>query len=100
MRKENGKALDNPVHYLSNPLNAFSLIRRMHQDWTHWQHYMQQPVGEQQVSHVQLRREQLPSSTDMEEAGDALHRILVTYDLNVSDMAQGLLNGKKYKYVA
>ncbi|TDG43158.1 hypothetical protein AWZ03_010423 [Drosophila navojoa] len=96
MRMENDKALDDPIQYLSHPLNAYSLIRRMHQDWTHWQHYMKQPVGEQQVSYVQQRREQLPSSTDLEEAGDALHRILVTYDLNVSDMARGLLNGKKY----
>lgn len=100
MRKENDKALDDPTEYLSQPLYAFSLIRRMHQDWTHWEHYMKQPVGEQQVSYVQQRREELPTTTDLEEAGEALHRILVTYDLKVSDMAQGLLNGKKYKYVA
>lgn len=92
--------MDDTVQYLSNPLNAFSLIRRMHQDWIHWQQYMEQPVGKQQVNYLQQMREQLPTSTDLEEAGAALHRIHITYDITISDMAQGLLNGKKYKYVA
>ncbi|KAL7728699.1 hypothetical protein ACLKA6_004075 [Drosophila palustris] len=96
MTEENKKANSQTEHYLANPLNAFSLIRRMHQDWTHWQHYMEQPVGEAQVEYLKGKGELLPSSTDLEEAADSIHRIVGTYDLKVSDMVKGLLNGKQY----
>ncbi|XP_064549509.1 prolyl 4-hydroxylase subunit alpha-2 [Drosophila montana] len=96
MRAESNKAMSHTEHYVSNPLNAFSLIRRMHEDWTHLQLYMEQPVGKRQMDYVNLKRHQLPSSTDLEEAAAAIHRIQATYDLQVSDMAAGLLNGKQY----
>lgn len=99
MTDENKKANSQTELYLANPLNAFSLIRRMHHDWTHWQHYMQQPLGEAQVEFLNRKRELLPSSTDLEEAAESIHRIVGTYDLKVSDMAKGLINGKQYKWV-
>ncbi|EDV90577.1 GH14105 [Drosophila grimshawi] len=96
MRAASRKAQQDSVAHLSNPLNSFSLIRRMHEDWIHWQKYMKQPVGQQQVKYLNEQREQLPSSTDLQEAAEALYRIHVTYDLKISDMAKGLLNGRQY----
>lgn len=84
-------------HFVSNPLNAFALIRRMHEDWTRWQHYMEQPVGVQQIDYLKQQRYQLPTGTDLEEASTAIYRIQSTYGLRVSDIAKGLLNGREYK---
>ncbi|KAH8381623.1 hypothetical protein KR093_009551 [Drosophila rubida] len=96
MSNENKLALNQTEHYLANPLNAFSLIRRMHQDWTHWQHYMQQEVGAKQVEFLKEKRLLLPTSTDLDEAAASIYRIHATYDIKVSDMATGLLNDKQY----
>lgn len=46
MRTENEKSQTNPEEYLSNPLNSFALIRRMHEDWVNWELYLRSPVGE------------------------------------------------------
>ncbi|KAH8417495.1 hypothetical protein KR222_001153 [Zaprionus bogoriensis] len=96
MRVESDKGMLETEHYLSNPLNAFGLIRRMHEDWTHWQQYMEQPVGAQQLDYIKQQRENLPSGTDLEEAATAIGRIQTTYGLNVSDMVKGRLNGRQY----
>ncbi|XP_034116500.1 prolyl 4-hydroxylase subunit alpha-2-like isoform X2 [Drosophila albomicans] len=96
MRKENQLALNQTEHYLANPLNAFSLIRRMQQDWTHWQYYMQQEVGLKQLNFVKEMQQLLPTSTDLEEAAASIYRIHSTYDMKVSDIVKGLLNGKQY----
>ncbi|KAH8382956.1 hypothetical protein KR009_005997 [Drosophila setifemur] len=96
LRLESEKARSNTEEYLSNPLNAFSLIRRMNRDWLVWQMYMEDPVGLTQVDKVQELREQMPTGTDVEEAVTALDRIQSTYDLQVGHIASGLLNGKQY----
>lgn len=99
MTNENNKANSQTEHYLANPLNAFSLIRRMHEDWTQWQHYMEKSVGVTQVEYLKQQRELLPTSTDLEEAADSISRIVGTYDIKVSDMVKGLLDGKQHKWV-
>ncbi|XP_030370545.1 prolyl 4-hydroxylase subunit alpha-2-like [Scaptodrosophila lebanonensis] len=96
MRAVNNQARLNTEEYLSNPINSFALIRRMQRDWTFWQLYMEQPIGEDQVDFVEQKRNQLPSTTDLEEAATAVHRIVATYDLQPLEMADGILNGKRY----
>ncbi|XP_017020916.1 prolyl 4-hydroxylase subunit alpha-1 [Drosophila kikkawai] len=96
MLQENFKARSSTEEYLSNPLNSFSLIRRMNSDWTVWQLYMEDPVGLKQVDKIQELREHMPTSTDVEEAVTALDRIQSTYGLKIADIANGNLNGKQY----
>ncbi|XP_017131037.1 prolyl 4-hydroxylase subunit alpha-2 [Drosophila elegans] len=96
MRLENDRARSSTEEYLSNPLNSFSLIRRMNRDWMMWQLYMDDPVGLSQVEKVQELREHMPTNTDVEEAVTALDRIQSTYGLKVAHIAQGLLNEKQY----
>ncbi|XP_070137453.1 prolyl 4-hydroxylase subunit alpha-2 isoform X2 [Drosophila bipectinata] len=96
LRLENQKARSTTVDYLSNPLNSFSLIRRMNRDWLIWQLYMEDQVGLTQADKIQSLREEMPTSTDVEEAVSALDRIQVTYGLKVEDIAKGLLNGNQY----
>ncbi|ALC47609.1 PH4alphaPV, partial [Drosophila busckii] len=96
MRAENDKAKQQTESYLSNPLNAFALIRRMHQDWLYWRLYMEQPVGHEQAAYVPQMQQHLPTSTDLEEAAASIHRIQLTYDMKAADMSSGLLNGRQY----
>ncbi|XP_002020441.2 prolyl 4-hydroxylase subunit alpha-2 [Drosophila persimilis] len=96
MRQESKKAQDSMEEYLSNPLNSFSLIRRMHRDWTLWQMFLEDPVGPAQLDRIQELREQMPSSTDLEEAVTALDRIQSTYGLEVADISRGILDGRQY----
>ncbi|ALC47610.1 CG31021, partial [Drosophila busckii] len=86
MRAENDKAKQQTESYLSNPLNAFALIRRMHQDWLYWRLYMEQPVGHEQAAYVPQMQQHLPTSTDLEEAAASIHRIQLTYDMKAADM--------------
>ncbi|XP_017076188.2 LOW QUALITY PROTEIN: prolyl 4-hydroxylase subunit alpha-2 [Drosophila eugracilis] len=96
LRLENDRARGSTEEYLSNPLNSFSLIRRMNRDWLIWQLFMDDPVGLTQVEKVQELREHMPTHTDVEEAVTALDRIQNTYGLQVAHIAHGLLNGKQY----
>ncbi|XP_016970275.2 prolyl 4-hydroxylase subunit alpha-2 [Drosophila rhopaloa] len=96
MRLENDRARGSTEEYLSNPLNSFSLIRRMNRDWTIWQLYIDDPVGLTQMEKIQELREHMPTSTDVEEAVTALDRIQSTYGLQVAEIAHGLLDGRQY----
>ncbi|XP_022215447.2 prolyl 4-hydroxylase subunit alpha-2 [Drosophila obscura] len=96
MRRESKGAQDSMEEYLSNPLNSFRLIRRMHRDWTLWQMFMDDPVGLPQVDRVQELRDQMPTSTDLEEAVTAVDRIQSTYGLEVADISHGILDGRQY----
>ncbi|KAH8384254.1 prolyl 4-hydroxylase subunit alpha-2 [Drosophila serrata] len=96
MLQENFKARNSTEEYLSNPLNSFSLIRRMNRDWQVWQLYLEDPVGLNQVDKIQELREHMPTSTDVEEAVTALDRIQSTYGLKIGDIVNGNLNGKQY----
>ncbi|XP_037728386.1 prolyl 4-hydroxylase subunit alpha-1 [Drosophila subpulchrella] len=96
LRLENDKARNSTEEYLSNPLNSFSLIRRMNRDWMIWQLYMGDPIGLSHVERIQELREHMPTNTDVEEAVTALDRIQNTYGLKVSHIAHGLLNEKQY----
>ncbi|KAH8280052.1 hypothetical protein KR018_002265 [Drosophila ironensis] len=96
LHSENKKARGSVEEYLANPLNAFSLIRRMNRDWLTWQIYMEDPVGLKQVEVIETLRPQMPTRTDLEEAVTAVDRIQSTYGLKVADIAIGYLNGKDY----
>ncbi|XP_023036059.1 prolyl 4-hydroxylase subunit alpha-2-like isoform X3 [Drosophila willistoni] len=96
MSLENAKAALSIEEYLSNPLIAFSLIRRMNRDWINWELYMDEPIGTKEIDFLQDHREFLPTSTDLEEASAGFELIQTTYGLNSTDMAKGLLNGKQY----
>ncbi|XP_033164292.1 prolyl 4-hydroxylase subunit alpha-1 isoform X1 [Drosophila mauritiana] len=96
MRAENEKGRRNAVSYLSNPLNSFSLIRRLHQDWIQWQKYMEQPVGISQLKAFYSWKDELPTERDLWDACEGIGRIPSTYDLKVGDFINGNIKGKHY----
>ncbi|XP_017000434.2 prolyl 4-hydroxylase subunit alpha-1-like [Drosophila takahashii] len=96
MRSENEKGKLNAISYLSNPLNSFSLIRRLQQDWLKWQSYMVQPVGTVQMRNFDGWWKDLPKKADLGDACAAIVRIQIIYDLKVEDIIRGKLDGRQY----
>ncbi|XP_017000435.2 prolyl 4-hydroxylase subunit alpha-1-like isoform X1 [Drosophila takahashii] len=96
MRSENKKGRQDPISYLSNPLNSFSLIRRLNQDWIKWRKYMEQPAGFSQLINFDSWRDELPTQTDLWEACTGVIRIQSTYNLDIAAFVKGKINGKQY----
>ncbi|XP_016975117.2 prolyl 4-hydroxylase subunit alpha-1 [Drosophila rhopaloa] len=84
--------------FVSNPLNAFGLIRRLHQDWPKWQNYTKKPLGLLQLNAMEEILSKVPESFDMNETLKAMHRIETTYDLQAKDIASGLLQSTQFNY--
>ncbi|XP_026850457.1 prolyl 4-hydroxylase subunit alpha-2 isoform X1 [Drosophila persimilis] len=96
MRLENEKAQRNVVLYLSHPLNAFALIRRLHVDWVQWRKYMEQPVGGAQMRSFDAWRDHLPTQLDLQDACNGIARIQDIYGLQEKHIMRGQLAGIKY----
>ncbi|XP_016955325.1 prolyl 4-hydroxylase subunit alpha-1 [Drosophila biarmipes] len=87
----------NPKEFVAHPLNAFSLIRRLHEDWTHIELYMSEKVG---MSHLTAIKNGLdeaqPTDEDLKDAIDGIISLHRFYNLQPADIAKGLLMGKQY----
>ncbi|XP_004521307.1 prolyl 4-hydroxylase subunit alpha-1-like [Ceratitis capitata] len=96
LREENNKARQNPGYYVSIPTNVLSLVRRLQKDWVYLDIYMKQSVGEKQIKALHEHWSHLPQPGDVDEAVKAISRLQDTYELQAADLADGLINGKKY----
>ncbi|XP_017058841.1 prolyl 4-hydroxylase subunit alpha-2 [Drosophila ficusphila] len=85
------------VEYVSNPLNAFSLLRRTHEDLPKWHSYFKKSLGSEDAAVLDDLVEQVPSKLDLMSAALGIQRIEKTYDLRIDDLAQGLLQDKQYE---
>ncbi|KAH8232589.1 hypothetical protein KR032_009965 [Drosophila birchii] len=72
--------------YLSNPLNAFRLIRHMHQDWVSWQVYMEKPVAPEAVENLERLLPQLPQEKVYKQAAKDVHDLTQFYAYKPSDL--------------
>ncbi|XP_075148852.1 prolyl 4-hydroxylase subunit alpha-2-like [Haematobia irritans] len=97
LREENQKGVQNPEKYLYNPLNGYSLIRRMHYDWYNIEKYLGKPTGEAYIEILQSYRPEMPTAKDIAEASQAIVRLQMTYDMQAEDMSKGILFGKQYE---
>lgn len=97
MQARSNKALHDVENYISNPINAFSLIRRMHEDWQDWKVFMESSVVKSQVNFFNKARAELPTPADLNEACSSMFRLQKVYNLTVGDMTRGILNGKQYE---
>ncbi|XP_022212320.2 prolyl 4-hydroxylase subunit alpha-2 [Drosophila obscura] len=84
--EEIDEANEDPELYLSNPLNAFRLIRHMHQDWVSWQVYMEQQVGPDQVAKLERILPQLPQRQDFQRAAQTMQSLVEFYAYEPSSL--------------
>jgi prolyl 4-hydroxylase len=95
-KQEHAKALHNIVEYLSNPVNAFLLIKRLTRDWNDIEELLIGDVEIYQTVEDMKRENKFPDEKDLQGAAVALTRLQDVYSLETSDVSRGVLNGVHY----
>lgn len=98
-QREHNEAATDVTTYLSNPVNAYLLTKRLTVDWREIESVMTYDVGNTFVHNITRYREVLkfPNDEDLNGAAVALMRLQDTYNLDTHKIAQGELNGVKYR---
>ncbi|XP_063988098.1 prolyl 4-hydroxylase subunit alpha-1 [Diachasmimorpha longicaudata] len=96
--REHEQASRNIQQYLSNPINAYLLVKRLTTDWKRVEELITEDVGKAFVSNITSSRNNLkfPTDEDLNGAAVALMRLQDTYKLDTSHVARGVLNGVQY----
>ncbi|XP_049537788.1 prolyl 4-hydroxylase subunit alpha-1 isoform X2 [Anopheles darlingi] len=97
-RREHTEAARDVSAYLSNPVNAFLLTKRLTTDWRYVENLMTYEVGKEFLENVTSYRSVLkfPSDEDLNGAAVALMRLQDTYNLDTASVARGMLDGVQY----
>ncbi|XP_017071950.1 prolyl 4-hydroxylase subunit alpha-1, partial [Drosophila eugracilis] len=90
------ESLEDREKYVSNPLNAFSLVRRTHQDMPKWHNYSQQIVGLEELYALEEILSKAPDEKDLEYSLEKMDQLEKTYDLEATDLARGRLHNKEH----
>ncbi|KRK01951.1 prolyl 4-hydroxylase subunit alpha-1 isoform X2 [Drosophila yakuba] len=93
---ELNRSYNERVVYVSNPINAFSLLRRIHKDLPKWHAFFKEDIGKGDLSTLDDVVKKVPSDVDMLSAVRGIQRIERVYDLKLDDLAQGVLQGVQY----
>ncbi|XP_017059163.1 prolyl 4-hydroxylase subunit alpha-1 [Drosophila ficusphila] len=87
----------NPEEFVAHPLNGFSLIRRLHEDWTHIELFMAQGVGQESLKAIQKGLEEgRPTDQDLDDAIAGIRAMCRFYNLQPDDIARGIFLGQEY----
>lgn len=76
-------------HLMDNPLQAFQLLKRLAINWNKIENVMTSSPWDQLSQFVDNYRTLLPSQEDLNDAALALIRLQDTYNLNMTDLANG-----------
>jgi len=82
---------DDIIKYITNPLNAFTMIKRMSSDIDLIEKRVEGNFTEFRESIARF----LPGESDLVGAIDGLKRLQIIYKLQSSDFAKGVIGGKK-----
>ncbi|KAG8235127.1 hypothetical protein J437_LFUL012323 [Ladona fulva] len=96
--KEHEEASQDVQLYLSNPINAYLLVKRLTTDWKEVEASMVDDAGQGFIENITSYRDVLkfPSDEDLNGAAVALMRLQDTYKLDTASVARGELNGVQY----
>lgn len=96
--REHEEASRNIQQYLSNPINAYLLVKRLTTDWKKVEELITEDVGKSFVANITSSRSDLkfPTDEDLNGAAVALMRLQDTYKLETAQVARGVLNGVQY----
>ncbi|KAI8045020.1 hypothetical protein M5D96_001197, partial [Drosophila gunungcola] len=78
---------------VSSPVGSFSLIRHMQSDWTHWQLFLQEDPGKDEMESLISKNSYLPTKEDISEVCKNISSIIKAYDLHPQDFARRFLSG-------
>lgn len=88
------KANKNPEDHLSNPINAYLLIKRFTSDWNNiLEEQLKSRPMEEFLDKLNSKTQNFPTGEDLNGAGTALLRLQDTYALTTDKLARGDLQG-------
>ncbi|KAJ2950102.1 hypothetical protein O0L34_g11444 [Tuta absoluta] len=96
-KREHERAMEDIPNYLGNPINAFTLIKRLTTDLDDIEYSIKQ--GTEYIKNVTISDYEgvkYPTEEDLAGAAHALTRLQATYKLEVEELSEGLLNGVSY----
>ncbi|CAH0406899.1 unnamed protein product [Chilo suppressalis] len=95
-KREHDKAMEDIPNYLGNPINAFTLIKRLTADLDYIEQTIK--VGTEYIKNITMNHDDVkyPAIEDLTGAAQALTRLQETYYLDVTELAEGVLNGVTY----
>ncbi|XP_055852421.1 prolyl 4-hydroxylase subunit alpha-1-like [Episyrphus balteatus] len=99
IEKEHNTAANDLEEYLTSPVNAYLLIKRLDKDWSIFEDAIENDVARNSfLEALKFSRSNLSFPTDEDTTGSvvALVRLQETYQLETSEVASGILNGVKY----
>ena len=96
--RENEKASQDVQTYLSNPINAYTLVKHLTTDWKDVESLLEDSKVKEFQHNVSNYHSVLkfPTDEDLNGAAVALMRLQDTYKLDTSAVARGLINGVQY----
>ncbi|XP_043649574.1 prolyl 4-hydroxylase subunit alpha-1 [Drosophila teissieri] len=87
----------NPEEFVAHPLNAFSLIRRLHEDWTQVELVMLNQVGLANLQSIENGLDVAqPTDKDLNDAINGIISLQEFYNLQPDEIANGVLMGQQY----
>ncbi|XP_024082714.1 prolyl 4-hydroxylase subunit alpha-2 isoform X2 [Cimex lectularius] len=97
-KKEHSVASGDVTNYLSNPINAYLLVKRLITDWKYTETLMNDAVAEDAIKNITNIKKYMkfPTDEDLTGAATALIRLQDTYAMDTSSVARGELNGVQY----
>ncbi|XP_038214789.1 prolyl 4-hydroxylase subunit alpha-1 isoform X2 [Zerene cesonia] len=95
-KREHQIAMEDIPNYLGNPINAFTLIKRLTSDLDHIERSIE--IGTEYIKNLTVNHADVkyPTLEDLAGAAQALTRLQETYHLDVEELAEGRLNGVMY----
>ncbi|XP_074029071.1 prolyl 4-hydroxylase subunit alpha-1 isoform X1 [Leptinotarsa decemlineata] len=95
---QHNKAIEDVQLYIANPINAYTLVKRLTTDWKQVEDLMSSVISHDYLMNITYFKETMkfPTDEDLNGAAVALTRLQDTYRLDTSSLARGELNGIKY----
>lgn len=92
INKEQKAMINDSAGYVSNPLNAFLMIKRLSVDVSRVNVDLSNIASDFEIKTNEIRL----SEEEFKGAADGFTRVQMFYDLKVEDLAEGIIEGQKY----
>lgn len=94
---KNTQSAEEDIKIVTNPINAYLLIKRLTSDWKYITHLMKSNSAEYFIQNITQGRTdnsvKYPDDEDLEGAAVALLRLQDTYQLSTKELSEGIVDG-------
>ncbi|XP_008102940.2 prolyl 4-hydroxylase subunit alpha-2 isoform X1 [Anolis carolinensis] len=91
------KSTSDPEGYLSHPVNAYKLVKRLNTEWLELENLVLEDATKGFIANLTVQRQFFPNEEDETGAAKALMRLQDTYKLDPETISKGEFPGTKYR---